>query len=455
MLGEAISMLVPQVVGFRLTRRAARGRDRDRPRPDGDRRSCARRAWSGSSSSTSATVSTGCPSPTARRSGTCRRSTARRAASSRSTRRRSTYLRLTGRPAERIALVEAYCKENALWHDPDEEPTYSQVVELDLGDRRAVDRRASPPAGSRAAPRGEGVVPARTRHVRRRLRERHADKAVADTFPASDPVAEDPEMTEHRRAARHVAGRPAGARGDRVDVVIDGETHRLDHGAVVIAAITSCTNTSNPAVMIAAGLLAKRAVERGLSRRPWVKSSLAPGSKVVTEYYDRAGLTTYLEQLGFHTVGYGCTTCIGNSGPLPGRGLGRGDRGRPRRLRRPLRESQLRGAHPSRGEGELPRLAAARRRLRARRPHGPRPDDRAARPGLGRRGRLPARPLAEPARDPGDDDGLDRRARCSAPPTPTSTPATRLGASCRCPRATSSPGRTTRPTSACRRTSTG
>ena len=98
---------------------------------------------------------------------------------------------------------------------------------------------------------------------------------------------------------------------------IDGETIELRHGAVVIAAITSCTNTSNPAVMIAAGLLAKKAVEHGLQRRPWVKTSLAPGSKVVTEYFEKAGLTPFLEALGFHTVGYGCTTCIGNSGPLP------------------------------------------------------------------------------------------------------------------------------------------
>ena len=100
-------------------------------------------------------------------------------------------------------------------------------------------------------------------------------------------------------------------------MTLDGETFELEHGSVVIAAITSCTNTSNPAVMVGAGLLAKKAVERGLARKPWVKSSLAPGSKVVTEYYDKAGLTPYLEALGFHTVGYGCTTCIGNSGPLP------------------------------------------------------------------------------------------------------------------------------------------
>src|SRR5439155_5691200 len=146
------------------------------------------------------------------------------------------------------------------------------------------------------------------------------DAGVADTFPASDPVAEqapghDPVegtgQIEMPAVAVAEAPQPAS-----VEVEMDGETFELDHGSVVIAAITSCTNTSNPTVMIGAGLLAKNAVERGLERKPWVKSSLAPGSKVVTDYYDRAGLTHYLEELGFHTVGYGCTTCIGNSGPL-------------------------------------------------------------------------------------------------------------------------------------------
>jgi len=227
------------------------------------------------------------------------------------------YLRLTGRPAERIALVESYCKENALWHTPDEEPTYSQIVELDLstvepslaGPRRPQDR--VPLREAKQAFEGSletfGVAYANNTY----------DKAVADTFPASDPVTEDPTMTD--------ASPPPFAAGTAVDervhtavaAELDGQRFELDHGAVVIAAITSCTNTSNPAVMIAAGLLAKKAVERGLTRRPWVKSSLAPGSKVVTEYYDRSGLTPYLEELGFHTVGYGCTTCIGNSGPLP------------------------------------------------------------------------------------------------------------------------------------------
>ena len=231
------------------------------------------------------------------------------------------YLRMTGRPAERIALVEAYCKEQGLFHDPDDEPTYSEVLELDLGDvepslagpRRPQDRVPLSDAKSSflAALGSFGVD----------YNESGQDEALAETFPASDPTV---TQQPGHEADSHVAPAlpPPGAalvveRAQPVHVAYDGSEFDLEHGSVVIAAITSCTNTSNPAVMIAAGLLAKNAVERGLERKPWVKSSLAPGSKVVTEYYERAGLTPYLEELGFHTVGYGCTTCIGNSGPLP------------------------------------------------------------------------------------------------------------------------------------------
>ncbi len=220
------------------------------------------------------------------------------------------YLRLTGRDAERIALVEAYCKENLLWHDPDDHPTYSQVVELDLGDvepslagpRRPQDR--VPLATAKDA----FIESLDTFGVE--YTNGTYDKEMADSFPASDPptgdgvVDSDPVPTHTATIAKK-----------RVPVA--GEDYALEHGSVVIAAITSCTNTSNPSVMIGAGLLAKKAVERGLKRKPWVKSSLAPGSKVVTEYYRRAGLDTYLDELGFNLVGYGCTTCIGNSGPLP------------------------------------------------------------------------------------------------------------------------------------------
>ncbi|HLX21101.1 MAG TPA: aconitate hydratase AcnA [Gaiellaceae bacterium] len=214
------------------------------------------------------------------------------------------YMRLTGRPAWRIALVEAYCKENMLWHEPHEHPEYSQVVELDLADvepslagpRRPQDRVPLARAkeafleslGSFGVDYDNGTF----------------DKELADSFPASDPPTFD-DVQEAPAAPVAVKEMPK-RHGDG-----------LQHGSVVIAAITSCTNTSNPSVMIAAGLVAKKAVEAGLTRKPWVKSSLAPGSKVVTEYYRRSGLDTYLDELGFNTVGYGCTTCIGNSGPLP------------------------------------------------------------------------------------------------------------------------------------------
>ena len=220
------------------------------------------------------------------------------------------YLRLTGRPAERIALVEAYCKENLLWHEPADHPTYSQVVELDLGDvepslagpRRPQDRV---PLASAKEAFIESLGTFGVDYTNGTY-----DKEVADSFPASDPPTGDGTTNVDA-----VPVRTATAGKKRVPV--EGEDYSLEHGSVVIAAITSCTNTSNPSVMIGAGLLAKKAIERGLTRKPWVKSSLAPGSKVVTEYYRRAGLDTYLDALGFNLVGYGCTTCIGNSGPLP------------------------------------------------------------------------------------------------------------------------------------------
>jgi aconitate hydratase len=227
------------------------------------------------------------------------------------------YLRLTGRSEERLALVEAYCKENMLWHDPGEEPTYSQVVELDLstvepslaGPRRPQDR--VPLTHAKTA----FLDSLGTFGVKDPMKNGSHDQAVADTFPASDPTTEQAPggSPEPVLDATPVAVVGPG----RKAVPVKGTDYALEHGRVVIAAITSCTNTSNPQVMVGAGLLAKKAIERGLSSKPWVKTSLAPGSKVVTEYYDRAGLTDYLEQLGFHTVGYGCTTCIGNSGPLP------------------------------------------------------------------------------------------------------------------------------------------
>src|SRR4051812_25195195 len=225
------------------------------------------------------------------------------------------YLRLTGRSEERLQLVEAYAKENQLWHAPDDEPTYSRIVELDLsevepsiaGPRRPQDR--VPLAGAKAA-FVDGLPGFGIDYT-------DGDEGVEQTFPASDPTAEQAPGSEPTSAPLEPVAVAAPPQPRTVKVSAEGEEFELGHGSVVIAAITSCTNTSNPSVMVGAGLLAKKAVERGLTTKPWVKTSLAPGSKVVTEYLDKAGLTEYLEQLQFNLVGYGCTTCIGNSGPLP------------------------------------------------------------------------------------------------------------------------------------------
>jgi aconitate hydratase len=237
------------------------------------------------------------------------------------------YLAFSGRPKELIDLVEAYTKEQGLWHDESsEEPTFSDTVELDLGDvvpslagpKRPQDRVSL--SDAKDAFRG-ALAELIGRDAEEEIANAH-DEAIAETFPASDPTA---DGSPGHEAPASPAPAPAVAAGSVVaersdtaaDVSMDGETFKVDHGHVVIAAITSCTNTSNPSVMLGAGLLARNAVQRGLKAQPWVKTSLAPGSKVVTEYLDRAGLTEPLEELGFHLVGYGCTTCIGNSGPLP------------------------------------------------------------------------------------------------------------------------------------------
>ncbi|MBV9607560.1 MAG: aconitate hydratase [Solirubrobacterales bacterium] len=229
------------------------------------------------------------------------------------------YLEFSGRPRELIELVEAYAREQGLWHDPSasEEPTFSDTLSLDLstvvpsiaGPKRPQDRVSlteSKPAFRMAL---EGYLP----------EEDSEDEAVAESFPASDPVATHvPNGSGHEPAGGTGGAQVADRLTARAPVTLaDGTETSLDHGHVVIAAITSCTNTSNPSVMLGAGILARNAVQKGLSVKPWVKTSLAPGSKVVTEYLERAGLTEYLDELGFNLVGYGCTTCIGNSGPLP------------------------------------------------------------------------------------------------------------------------------------------
>jgi aconitate hydratase A / 2-methylisocitrate dehydratase len=229
------------------------------------------------------------------------------------------YLTMTGRSEQQIALVEAYAKAQGLWHDPDAEPAYSERLELDLGTiepslagpKRPQDR--VPLSDAKGAFRAALVDYVDTNGV-----EGHADEASAESFPASDPpssTGDDPADRPHELESAAVsadgrASNPVRVTGD------DGAEFELDHGAVVIAAITSCTNTSNPQVMIGAALLARNAVDKGLTSKPWVKTTLAPGSKVVMDYYERAGLTPYLNKLGFNLVGYGCTTCIGNSGPL-------------------------------------------------------------------------------------------------------------------------------------------
>lgn len=230
------------------------------------------------------------------------------------------YLKLTGRSAEQIALVEAYAKEQGLWLDPDAEPTFSETLELDLstvvpsisGPKRPQDRieLASAKAAFRTA-----VQNYTTDAVAEELSG--VDESSDESFPASDAPATSTDGHEAApvvfSAAEGCAGRPSKpttVKGERGEFV-------LDHGAVVIASITSCTNTSNPSVMLGAALLAKNAVEKGLTVKPWVKTSMAPGSQVVTDYYEKAGLWPYLDKLGYNLVGYGCTTCIGNSGPLP------------------------------------------------------------------------------------------------------------------------------------------
>ncbi|WP_174185489.1 aconitate hydratase [Nocardia barduliensis] len=235
------------------------------------------------------------------------------------------YLRLTGRSDEQVALVEAYAKEQGLWHDPDTEPAYSEYLELDLstvvpsiaGPKRPQDRILL--SESKIAFRkdihnytndAESGPAADTPHSK-------LDEAVEESFPASDPVvlsfADDgAEFTPS--AANGSEGRPSKP------VKVSTEEYGdfvLDHGAVVVASITSCTNTSNPSVMLGAALLARNAVEKGLARKPWVKTSMAPGSQVVNGYYEKAGLWPYLDKLGFNLVAFGCATCIGNTGPLP------------------------------------------------------------------------------------------------------------------------------------------
>ncbi len=235
------------------------------------------------------------------------------------------YMRLTGRDEHQLALVEAYSREQGLWHDASMEPEFSEYIELDLstvvpsiaGPRRPQDRIRldESKASFREA---VSVFVGEPDHEHQYS---GYDDAVESTMIASDPTGADATDVDNSPAPAGHVHPDASELKQRVHASVpvtlaDGTQFQLDHGAVTIASITSCTNTSNPSVMIGAALVAKKAVEKGLNRKPWVKTSLAPGSQVVTDYYDKAGLTPYLDALGFNLVGYGCTTCIGNSGPL-------------------------------------------------------------------------------------------------------------------------------------------
>ena len=229
------------------------------------------------------------------------------------------YLKMTGRSEEQLALVEAYAKEQGMWHDPKREPKFSEYTELDLSD--VVPSIAGPKRPQDRIALSDAKTAFRKdihNYVEENMPVEHSklDEAVEESFPASDPavLSFDDNDAVLPSAAVGSNGRPS----EPVDVKSDERGEFIvDHGAVVIAAITSCTNTSNPEVMLGAALLARNAVEKGLTSKPWVKTTMAPGSQVVSDYYDKAGLWPYLEKLGFYLVGYGCTTCIGNSGPLP------------------------------------------------------------------------------------------------------------------------------------------
>ena len=389
MLGQPISMLIPEVVGFRLTNRLPEGATAtdlvltitERLRKVGvvgkfvefygpglEFLTIADRATLGNMSPEYGATIAICPIDEMTLD----------------------YLRLTARDESRVRLVEAYAKEQGLFRTARSRPTRftRQTVELDLstvepslaGPKRPQDR-VSLRSGEAEVPAGARGDAHRAQEQSRRRSRSLAKRASADT------------------AASGRDGRGGGEQGTGVAPGMEG----LDHGAIVVAAITSCTNTSNPSVMIGAGLVARNAVQRGLKVKPWVKTSLAPGSMVVTEYLRAAGLLEYLAELGFNLVGYGCTTCIGNSGPLPEPVSSHRQGSEPRRRVGALRQSQLRGTHPVAGARELPRVAAAGRRVCARREDADRPHVRADRHGFDGAARAPPGHLAGRARDPGDD----------------------------------------------------
>ena len=447
MLGQPVYFLTPDVVGVHLHGRLARRRHGDRPRPrrHGDAAQGARSSASSSSSSARgrrrcsvtdrATIANMAPEYGATMGffpvdeETCRvpardrphrragrrpfaATTRRRACSACRARATATTPRSSSSTSATVAPSVAGPKRPQDRIDlPDTEVPLPRAASRSPSPRTATasPRPTLSQSASSADPRAARPSPGGGSQASSQ-RQRRAWRATR----TSGPRARWP-TTGRRRTA---SARPARSLHGRVEV---------GHGDVLIAAITSCTNTSNPSVMLAAGLLARKAVERGLSVSPRVKTSLAPGSRVVTEYLDKTGLQPYLDQLGFDLVGYGCTTCIGNSGPLDAGHRRGGHEERSRHRQRPLRQPQLRGARAPVDPGELPHEPAARRGVRARRPRGHRPRERAARPGPRRAARLPARHLAVQRRKSSGPARLGRRRRRTAGSTPTSRPRTRCG----------------------------
>ena len=388
------------------------------------------------------------------------------------------YLELTGR-SERAARAGRGLRQGAgPLARPGRRAALLREARARPGHRRPVAGRTQAAPGPGLALRRQGGLPHRAGRLRRRRRRRgrlrqagvpaqeqpdgaadsKVDEASDESFPSSDA----PSHSEggngdgapddwHDHPAGSADGRPSNPAKVTLE---DGTEFELDHGAVAIAAITSCTNTSNPSVMIGAALLAKNAVEKGLQRKPWVKTTLAPGSKVVSDYYERAGLTPYLDKLGFNLVGYGCTTCIGNSGPAHPRGQRGGQRQRPRRRLGALGQPQLRGPDQPRREDELPRVPAAGRRLRAGRLDGRRPLQRPARPGHRRQRRLPQGHLALRGRGRGGHRRGDHLRHVHRRLRRRLRRRRALAVAGRPPRATPSRGTRTRPTCGVRRTST-
>ncbi len=363
------------------------------------------------------------------------------------------YLRLTGRSDEQVALVEAYSKVQKLWHDADTEPAFSEYMELDLGTvvpsiagpKRPQDRIEL--SGSKAAFERDLLNYATVDHDL-------VDLEISESFPASDPPGNSPEDEHSHHEHHHRSHAPATASNPTPVTLAGGEKFTLDHGAVAIAAITSCTNTSNPSVMLAAGLLARNAAKKGLKAKPWVKTTLAPGSKVVTDYYEKAGLTERPRRPRLLHGRLRLHHLHRQLGPADRRDLGGGQREGPRGHRGALGQPQLRGPHQPRRQDELPREPAARDRLRPRRVDELRLRGRRARSRRRRQRRVPEGHLARRRRGAADDRHARSTRTCSPTSTRASSRATSGGAASRRRPVRCSSGTRHPPTFASPRTST-